>query len=64
MEKRILEIKSMVHISHTPSSTHQASTDLSVYPAVKTAFKGGRFKDVEDIKKHATCHINLLKTKR
>jgi hypothetical protein len=40
MEKRILENSSIVHISHPPSSTQQASTDFSVYPAVKTAFKG------------------------
>jgi len=39
-EKRILESSSVVHISHLPSSTHQASTDFSVYPAVKTTFKG------------------------
>jgi hypothetical protein len=50
----------MVHISHPPSSTHQASTEFFIYPTVKTAFKGGRFKDVEGIKKHATAILNAV----
>jgi len=60
MQERILENSSLVHISHQPSSTHQASTDFSVYPAVKTAFKVGVFKDVEAIKKHATVILNAV----
>jgi len=60
MEKHILQSSSVVHISHPSSSTHQASTDFSVYPAVKTAFKGGRLKDVEGIKKHATAILNAV----
>jgi hypothetical protein len=50
----------MVHNSHPPSSTHQASTDFSIYPPVKTTFKGGSFKNVEDIKKHATAILNAV----
>jgi len=60
MQKCILESSSVEHISHPPSSTHQASTDFSVYPTVKTAFKGGIFKDAEDIKKHATAILNAV----
>jgi hypothetical protein len=56
MQKRILESSSLVHISHQPSSTDQASTDFSV----KTTFKGGIFKDVEAIKKHATAILNAV----
>jgi hypothetical protein len=42
---------SIVEISHPPYSRDLAPTDYFLFPTVKTALKGKRFQDVEDIKK-------------
>jgi histone-lysine N-methyltransferase SETMAR len=50
----------VVDISHPPYSPDLAPADLFLFPTVKTALKGNRFQDVEDIKKKVTAELNSV----
>jgi hypothetical protein len=47
-----------VEIGHPPYSPDLAPADVFLFPTVKTALKGKRFQDVEDIKKDVTAQTN------
>jgi hypothetical protein len=46
--------------SHPPYSPELASPDFFLFATVKTALKGKRFQDVEDIKKNVTAELNAV----
>jgi hypothetical protein len=50
----------VVEISHQPYSSDLTPVDIFLYPTLKTAFKGKRFHDVEDIKKNLTAELNAV----
>jgi histone-lysine N-methyltransferase SETMAR len=50
----------VVEISHPPYSPDLAPADLFLFPTVKTALKGKRFQEVEDIKKNVTAELNAV----
>jgi histone-lysine N-methyltransferase SETMAR len=49
-----------VRISHPPYSPDLSPAKFSLFPTVKTALKGKRFEDVEDIKKNVTAEMNAI----
>jgi hypothetical protein len=50
----------VVEIRHPPYSPDLTPADLFLFPTVKTALKGKRFQDVEDIKKNVTAELNAV----
>jgi hypothetical protein len=50
----------VVDISHSFYSPDLAPADLFLFHRVKTAFKGKRFQDVEDITKNLTAELNTF----
>jgi histone-lysine N-methyltransferase SETMAR len=58
--KTFLANHGVVEISHPPYSSDLAPEDLFFFPTVKTALKGKRFQDVEDIKKNVTAELNAV----
>jgi hypothetical protein len=49
-----------VEISHPSYSPDLAPAEFFLFPTVKTALKGKRFQDVEDIKKNVTAELNAV----
>jgi histone-lysine N-methyltransferase SETMAR len=50
----------VVEISHPPYSLDLVPSDFFLFPAVKTALKGKRFQDVENIKKNVTAELSAV----
>jgi histone-lysine N-methyltransferase SETMAR len=58
--KTFLAKHGVVEISHPPCSPDLAPEYFFLFPTVKTALKGKRFQNVEDIKKNVTAELNAL----
>jgi hypothetical protein len=58
--KTFLAKHGVVEISHPPCSPDLAPADFFLCPTVKSALKGKRFQDVEDIKKNVTAGLNAV----
>jgi hypothetical protein len=49
--KQFMAQKSITEAEHPPCSHGLASNDLWLFPEIKSALKGRRFQDIEDIEK-------------
>jgi hypothetical protein len=58
--KTFLAKHGVVEISHPHYSPDLAPADSFLFPTAKTALKGKRFQDVEDIKKNVTAELNAV----
>jgi hypothetical protein len=58
--KTFLVKHGVVEISHPPDSSDLAPADFFLFPTVKTAPKGKRFQDVENIKENVTAELNAV----
>jgi hypothetical protein len=60
--KTFLAKHNAVEISHppTPYSPDPAKRIFILFPTVKTALKGKKFQDAEDIKKNVTAELNAV----
>jgi hypothetical protein len=64
--KQFLAKQRISELSHPPYSPDLSPPDFFVYPKIKFMLKGGRFDDMEDVKRNATkkllaLHADLLK---
>jgi hypothetical protein len=50
----------VVEIGHPPYSPHLAPADFFLFSTGKTARRGKRLQDVEDIKKNVTAELNAV----
>jgi uncharacterized membrane protein YccF (DUF307 family) len=58
--KTCLATNGVIEIRHPPYSPGLVPADFFLFPTVKTALKGNRFQDVEDIKKNVTAELNAV----
>jgi transposase len=58
--KLFLAKHGVVEISHPPYSPDLAPVEFFLFPTVKSALKGNRFQDVEDIKKNVAAELNAV----
>jgi hypothetical protein len=52
--REFLAKKSILKLDHPPDSPHLTPCDFWLFPKFKTALKGHRFSDINDIQRHAT----------
>jgi hypothetical protein len=58
--KQFLAQKSFIDVEHPPHSHHLAPNDLWLFPKIKSALKGRRFQDTEDIQKNVTTALEAV----
>jgi hypothetical protein len=58
--KKFLAKHGVAELSQPPYPHDLAPADFFLFPTVKTALKGKRFQDVEDIKKNVTAELTAV----